>query len=184
MTPACRNVMPRAVTRYVGNQVRKNTCVELPPNWPIDAPITCRWRSSARTCRHSNLTGWSCVFAAAASVDVAQFRVVHEPALRRIAIDRPPEKREAGCRRRRRSRNRPRQPNVCVIQNSGTLRKPDAGVLPDRVDRSWRARVRCCGNHDARIRLLAGKHGASNVPDADAREDEAGQAVGRRPWPP
>src|SRR5215212_6859200 len=42
--PAFLNVMPRAFTRYVGNHVTKNTCVELPPNWPIEAPMTCRCR--------------------------------------------------------------------------------------------------------------------------------------------
>ena len=32
----------RSVARYVGNQVRKNTSVELLANWPIDAPTICR----------------------------------------------------------------------------------------------------------------------------------------------
>lgn len=30
----------RSVARYVGNQVRKNTSVELPANWPRQMPVS------------------------------------------------------------------------------------------------------------------------------------------------
>ncbi len=60
-------------------------------------------------------------------------------------------------------KNRPRQPNCCVIQNSGTLRKPRPKFIPTEYTELARARS-CCGNQVARIRLLAGKHGASKTP--------------------
>ncbi len=52
--PTFSHAICRSVARYVGNQVRKNTSVELPANWPIDAPRICRLLSRKRMCRHSN----------------------------------------------------------------------------------------------------------------------------------
>ncbi len=60
-------------------------------------------------------------------------------------------------------KKRPRQPKRCVIQNSGTLRKPRPTYCPTEYMAFARARS-CCGNQVARIRLLAGKQGASNTP--------------------
>src|SRR5215217_5701995 len=48
--PAFTKLMPRACTRYVGNQVRKNQSVEVSANWPRYTPQSLRELS---TCARS-----------------------------------------------------------------------------------------------------------------------------------
>ena len=82
------------------------------------------------------------VFAAAARLDVVELGLVDRRAARPDCDTAPTRRRPNTMPRPPTMKNSPRQPNRCVIQNSGTLRKPEPDVLPERVDRRWRGPAR------------------------------------------
>ena len=152
--------MPRARTRYVGNQVTKKTCVELPPNCPRDAPRTCRCRSSVR-CGSIERDGLALVVAAAPRFDVVELRpvgVVLSPGLHRAPT----------TRARRPRRRRPRSRRGRAIRSSARSRRGappgNRGRRIVRMNRS-RARARSCA--ETRWRgsgCWRGNTGASKMP--------------------